>query len=252
MITLNMTASEVRSNFDKDVYENDDFNRFFKNKVLEFKKIQRKTPPKQPCVRIFSYFAKASNQKYLLALMIRCQYGDDKCHSMVIADVDGGERGRLFLMGEKGRSFTHALSVHFLNRHNERMGHHESTVLQKLARYFVYAYLYSSFWYEEKDTRYIRNVCACKHGLALCEIDRKYGFLFFRTFVNKDMLKDSQLEAFNKVITKDYESDCDDLFRTFLKSKEDGMAKLNGIGIYENDKREIAREIYNKFFGIYL
>ena len=243
-----MTADEVRVCFEKDVYSNEKYHAFCKNKLAEFNKVQKKAPQNKPCARVYQYVVKESNQKYYFVLMIRSGWGDNKLHSLMLADVDGGEKGKLFILEEKGRNVCHALKVHFLNRHNERLGFHDGTTLQKLARYLIHGYLYSSFWYEEEEKRYVRNVCACKDGLVLCEMDTKCGFLYFNTFVSKEMLKGTQREAFNEIVTDYYEEESHEVYRTFRKSRKEGLDMLNANSILRSDKRKIAREIYDQYF----
>lgn len=245
---MSMRPDEIRSNFEKDVYDNDAFDKFLERKRQEFKKVQKNVVNNQSCIRLYPYFSKESNQKYILAMMVSTQYGDKQRHTLVIADVDGGEKGRLFVMGSKGYNLTHAIRVHFLNRHNERMGYHDETTMKKLARYLLNGYFYCSFWYEEEDKRYKENVCGCQHGIALCEVDTKYYVRYYHTFVTKEMLKDSQRRAFEKVVSDDFENRSAELYRTFRKSEREGLEWLEGLDISESERRKMAKDIYNEYF----
>lgn len=85
-------------------------------------------------------------------------------------------------------------SVHLLRRYAERVLHDKSlpikTILLKFTKDFIASCLY-------RDGN--RFVSGCAQGICLGEYDERRGILMFKTFVSLDMLKESQLAAWEKV-----------------------------------------------------
>jgi len=187
MITDTMTKNEVTGQFRKDF--SDGLQAFIDYKGAEWLKVRKRLLPKQCGYKIYPF--SMDRQKYLLTYFKSRDLMS--VNSMTIFAVVKGYSTLYYILNPSLEEMC-AVTSHFLCRYAERTGFPFS-VQEALGRFSVEnAYQKSIYWTED------RTVFACRQGLILAEWDKKRNFLVWKTFVSLDMLKDTQREAYEKII----------------------------------------------------
>ncbi len=134
-----------------------------------------------------------------------------------------------------------SFSVHLLHRYAERALHDTSlpikTLILKFTRDFISSCLY-------RDGN--RFVSGCAQGICLGEFDGKRGILVYKTFVSLDMLKESQLAAWEKV--ERYYKYSQDVYHKYGLYSEEFQRLLSTMPDEMQLSTEEAQSIYASYY----
>lgn len=133
-------------------------------------------------------------------------------------------------------------SAHLFRRYAERVWHDKSLPMKTVILKFTKDFIGSCIYYDGK-----RMVSACEQGICLGEYDEKRDLIIFKTFVSLDLLKDSQLMAWNKV--EKYFEHTLEARRKYGLYSEECQKQLRSVPAEQYLSSQEAQEIYASFYN---
>lgn len=102
---------------------------------------------------------------------------------------------RIYTVNSQGKMV--AYKSHFFKRYNERLGLNLVNPIDKVIHYFTFNYNSLITSIESPNKQLL--VGKCRDGLILGEYQVENGLLLFRTFINNELMRDSQLHLIEEM-----------------------------------------------------
>lgn len=235
MLTETMIAKDLQK-----VYENDKERilRFLDHKESELRR-QLKKGFAYKCAKCYDY--STQNADYKLSL---CVYKKRSIMDVYMYIKETNEYVAVTAKADMYNAACIVFTPHYIRRMGERIYGDRDMEINKILTYFILHFNSSICIYHNK-----RNfVFATNGGISLAIYDEKRNLMLMKTFVSKEMLKSTQIEAFGQVAA------LIDRFDRFVEDETDRNGNTTYDILLELSKEmsklnlEEVNEIYGKHF----
>lgn len=229
-----MTRDEITAHVSKD---NKLCKKAIKKIDADWKNLSTKKSSSYMLHKEYEYFSKESNQRYFI-LYIKSPKFNGIFRSR-IAEVKDENRTYYVVCPTNTQFFLNIISSHCLSRFFERMHLTRGSLKEDLSSFMFYC-VPSRPIYSEDD----KVVLALRDGLALCEKNEEAHKLIYRTFISKELLKQTQREALEKI------SDEMDLQSSMIRicSNQQQLKAVQMAFSFRSELRKEAEAIYKEYF----
>ena len=236
MLTGTMNASDIQKIY---VRDKERIFRFLSYREKDLRRYLRKGFSRK-CARCYDY--KTENAQYKLAL---CVYNKRSIFDVYMYIHETNEYILVTAKANKDDDACMVFTPHYIRRMGERIYGDKNMEVNKILTYFIlHSNTSINIYYQDRNY-----VFATKGGISLAIYDDRRDLMVLKTFVSVNMLKDTQIDAWNRVAG---------LIETFDKFVEDESARNGtttadllrqlGVEISKLDLDEI-NNIYGEHFN---
>ncbi len=234
MLTGTMNANDLQR-----IYESDRerIYRFLYHKESELRRQMKKGFAKK-CARCYDY--KTDNADYKLAL---CVYSKRSIIDIYMYIKDTNEYVVVTARDAIAETACMVFTPHYIKRMGERLHGDRNMDINKILTYFIlHCNTVINIYHNVANF-----VFAIHGGISLAVYDGKRGLMLMKTFVSKEMLKSTQIEAFGRVAAL---IDHFDKY-TEEKSGRNGNTSLTILRELNKELEKINMSEINEIYGQY-